>query len=88
MAITKEVVLDQVECVKMETWKVLQVKTKVKVLEDGSEIASTNHRTTLYPDITSGSLAEQPTEVQNIANVLWSDSHKTNFINAKASGSL
>ena len=88
MAITKETVLSQVECVKMDTWKVLQVKTKVRVVEDGNEIASTNHRTTLYPDIDSGSLAQQPTEVQSIANLLWTDSHKTSYINAKASGSL
>ena len=88
MEITKETVRSQVECVRMATGKVWKVKTQVRVMEDGTEIASTNHRTTLYPDITSGSLAEQPTEVQNIANVLWSDSHKTNYINAKASGSL
>jgi len=88
MAITKETILDQIECVKMDTWKVLQVKTQIRVMEDGTEIASTNHRTTLYPDIDSGSLAQQPTEVQSIANLLWTDSHKTSYINAKASGSL
>lgn len=89
MAITKETVLSQVECVKMDTWKVLQVKTQVRVLEDGVEIASTNHRTTLYPNETSASLAAQPADVQNIANLLWTDSHKTAYSEwLVASGSL
>tara|TARA_A100001391_G_scaffold178320_1_gene142698 strand:+ start:992 stop:1261 length:270 start_codon:yes stop_codon:yes gene_type:complete len=89
MAITKETVLSQVECVKMDTWKVLQVKTLVRVLEDGVEIASTNHRTTLYPNETSASLAAQPADVQNIANLLWTDSHKTAYSEwLVASGSL
>ena len=47
MAITKETILSQVECVKMDTWKVLQVRTQVRVIEDGAEIANTTHRTTL-----------------------------------------
>ena len=89
MAITKETILSQVECVKMDSWKVLQVKTQVTVLEDGVEIASTNHRTTLYPNTTSASLAEQPTDVQNIANLLWTDSHKTAYTEwYEASGSV
>ena len=79
MAITKETILSQVECVKMDTWKVLQVRTQVRVSEDGTEIANTTHRTTLYPNATSASLAEQPTDVQTIANALWTDSHKASY---------
>jgi hypothetical protein len=88
MAITKETVLDQVEIVKMETWKVLQVRTKVNVIEDDVVIASTKHRTTLYPDITSGSLASQPADVKSIVGVLWTDSHIASYVDAQASGSL
>ena len=48
-------------------------------MEDGVEIAKNNHRTTLYPNATSASLAEQPTDVQTIANALWTNTVKTNF---------
>ena len=79
MAITKKTVLDQVEIVKMETWKVLQVRTKVNVIEDDVVIASTKHRTTLHPDITSGSLASQPADVKSIVGALWTDSHIASY---------
>tara|TARA_A100001391_G_C5068694_1_gene277789 strand:- start:1395 stop:1673 length:279 start_codon:yes stop_codon:yes gene_type:complete len=92
MAITKETILTQVECVKMDTWKVLQVKTQIRVLEDGTEIANSNHRTTIYPNVTSASLAEQPADVQAIANAIWSTSHITSYNNhlssSIASGSI
>ena len=88
MAITKETVLDQVEIVKMETWKVLQVRTKINVIEDDVIIASTKHRTTLYPDITSGSLSSQPADVKSIVGALWTDSHIASYVDAQASGSL
>ena len=87
MAITKEETLNIVEVVKCETWKILQVKKTVRVLEDNVEIASSARRYILHPDISSGSLAQEPADVQAIANVLWTDSHKTSYINWKASGS-
>ena len=66
MAITKETILSQVECVKMDTWKVLQVRSQVRVMEDGVEIAKNNHRTTLNTLLmTSNKILEVLESVQN-----------------------
>jgi hypothetical protein len=65
MALTKETVADKIEVLEMGQ---IQVRTVMRVLEDGSEISSSYHRETLEP---GQDLTDQDPKVVAIANATW-----------------
>ena len=53
--------------------KQISVRTKTSVLEDGSELSFSYHRTELTPDM---DVSDKSAEIQAIAGVLWTDEVK------------
>jgi len=86
MAITKEAVTEKIEVV--GTWNV-QVATDTVIKEDGTEISRSRHRHVLVPCSSSkdGStwthtdtdISSEATEVQAVANAVWTDTVKANY---------
>jgi hypothetical protein len=65
MALTKEVVVDQITITENGTVLVREV---TRIMEDGKELSKTYHRSSFVPaDDVSG----QPQNVQDICNVAW-----------------
>jgi len=65
MALTKEVVVDQITVTENGTVLVREV---TRIMEDGKELSKQYHRTSFAPaDDVSG----QPQNVQDICNVAW-----------------
>ena len=87
MAITKEEVIQKIEIVGIH--KCIQVATDTIIKEDGVEISRTRSRYGLSPCIsekngnkwihTDTDVSDKPTEVQTIANTVWTDAVKTNY---------
>jgi hypothetical protein len=65
MAITKEVVIDQITVTENG---IILYREATKIIEDGVELTKTYHRTSLTPgqDITN-----QPQKVKDICNTVW-----------------
>ena len=86
MAITKEAVIEKIEVV--GTWNV-QVATDTVIKEDGTEISRSRHRHVLQPfsssqdgdtwTHTDTDISSEATEVQAIANAVWTDTVKANY---------
>ena len=86
MAITKEAVVEKIEVV--QTWNV-QVATDTVIKEDGTEISRSRHRHVLQPCTSSKdgdtwthtdtNISGEATEVQAIANAVWTDAVKANY---------
>jgi hypothetical protein len=86
MAITKEAVVEKIEVV--QTWNV-QVATDTVIKEDGTEISRSRHRHVLQPCTSSKdgdtwthtdtNISGEATEVQAIANAVWTDTVKANY---------
>lgn len=51
-----------------DPWKTIEVKTATTILRNDVEVASSNSIQVYYP---GEDLSDAPTEVQNIASVLW-----------------
>ena len=88
MAITKETIIEKIEVVGIH--KCVQVATDVVIKEDGTEISRTRSRYGLTPCFSSKDedgkwihtdtdISDKPTEVQTIANTVWTDTVKTNY---------
>mgnify|MGYP003135404377 FL=1 len=73
MAITKETEVSKIEVV--GGWNV-QVATDTIIKEDGTEISRSRHRHTLNPD---SDISKEATEVQAVANAVWTDTVKANY---------
>ena len=73
MAITKETEVSKIEVV--GGWNV-QVRTDTVIKEDGTEISRSRHRHVLNPD---SDISKETTEVQAIANAVWTDTVKANY---------
>ena len=73
MAITKETEVSKIEVV--GGWNV-QVRTDTVIKEDGTEISRSRHRHVLTPD---SDMSKETTEVQAIANAVWTDTVKANY---------
>lgn len=71
MAITKNTTLEKIEVV--GEYKLVQVKQKVTVIEDGNLISETAHRYVLEPDM---NIDNQSQEVKDICNVAWTQEIK------------
>ena len=71
MAITKEIEIAKIEVVGQ--YKAVQVATDTVIKEDGTEISRSRHRNTLHPDM---DISSENSEVQAVANAVWTDSVK------------
>ena len=79
MAFTKETEIDSIKVI--GKWKKLEVRESIVVYEDGVQIAKTPHSKVINPLATSASLAQEHSDVQQVANSLWTTQHKTDFEN-------
>ena len=73
MSLTKQVVQDKIEIVNVGDWSVIQVRTKTAIIEDGNELSSSYHRHVVAP---TDDLTNESTEVQNIANAVFTQEIK------------
>ena len=86
MAITKEAVIEKIEVV--GSWNV-QVATDTVIKEDGTEISRSRHRHVLQPCTSSKDgdtwthtdtdISSEATEVQAVANAVWTNTVKANY---------
>jgi hypothetical protein len=87
MAITKEAVVEKIEVV--GSWNI-QVATDTKIMEDTKEIARSRNRHVLQPCTSSKDsddkwthtdtdISSEATEVQAVANAVWTDTVKANY---------
>jgi hypothetical protein len=87
MAITKEAVIEKIEVV--QSWNV-QVATDTVIKEDGTEISRSRHRHVLVPfssskdtddkwTHTDTDISGESSEVQAVANAVWTDTVKANY---------
>ncbi len=87
MAITKEAVIEKIEVV--GSWNV-QVATDTVIKEDGTEISRSRHRHVLQPcssskdsddkwTHTDTDISGEASEVQAVANAVWTDTVKANY---------
>ena len=91
MAITKELEVSKIEVVGV--WNV-QVATDTVIKEDDTEISRSRHRHTLVPFVstytedsdskktwthTDTDISSEATEVQAVANAVWTDTVKANY---------
>ena len=87
MAITKEAVVEKIEVV--GSWNI-QVATDTVIKEDGTEISRSRHRHVLAPCTSSKGeddkwthtdtdISAEATEVQAVANAVWTDTVKANY---------
>jgi hypothetical protein len=65
MAITKQVVIDQITVTENG---IILYREATKIIEDGVELTKTYHRTSLTP---GQDLSGQPAQVVAIANTVW-----------------
>ena len=79
MTITKENIIEKIEVV--GEYKAIQIATDTIIKEDGSEISRSRHRKVIHPNILADDLATEDSEVQSIANVVWTDAIKTAWQN-------
>ena len=91
MAITKEAVIEKLEVV--GSWNV-QVATDTIIKEDGKEISRSRHRHVIKPFVstftedkdgkktwthTDTDISKEASEVQAVANAVWTDTVKANY---------
>ena len=77
MSLTEETIQDKIEIV--GDYKIIQVRTATVIKKDGVEISRSFHRHMVAPNISADDLAKESTEVQGIANSVWTDSIKTAY---------
>ena len=89
MAITKEAVIEKIEVV--GDYKAIQIATDTVIKEDGTEISRSRHRHVLHPisgskkdedgnwTHTDTDISSEATEVQAVANAVWTDTVKANY---------
>mgnify|MGYP001473097050 CR=1 FL=1 len=88
MALTKEAIIEKIEVV--GNYKAVQVATDTVIKEDGTEISRSRHRHVLQPCTSSKDsddkwthtdtdISSEATEVQAVANAVWTDTVKANY---------
>tara|TARA_R100001086_G_C11706783_1_gene222973 strand:+ start:291 stop:593 length:303 start_codon:yes stop_codon:yes gene_type:complete len=97
MAITKSIEIPKIEVVK--SWNI-QVATDTVIMEDDTEISRSRHRHVLNPykstftedengkktwTHTDTDISSEATEVQAVANAVWTDTVKANYKTFKES---
>ena len=85
MALTKEIVIGQIEVV--GEYKAILVRTDTVIKEDGTELSRKYHRHVIHPDISAEDLAKEHADVQQIANSgIWSQAVKDSWAAKQAGG--
>ena len=82
MTLEKKVTQDKIEVVSTGDFKVLQVRTKTAIIEDGTELSSSYHRHVVSP---TDDLTAESDEVTNIANAVFTQEMKDAYTAAQAS---
>ena len=67
MALTKEIVVDQITVTENG---IVLVREVTRIMEDGKEISKQYHRSSFAPE---SDVSGQPQNVQDICNVAWTD---------------
>ena len=80
MSLTKEIVIDKIEVV--GDYKMVQVRTATRVLEDGVVVSSSFHRHVVAPD---ADITGEDAEVQAVCNAVHTDAVKAAYETFKAS---
>lgn len=76
MTLEKKVTQDKIEVVAVQDYKVLQVRTKTAIIEDGVELSSSYHRHVLSP---TDDLTAESDEVTAIANAVFTQEMKDSY---------
>ena len=83
MSITKETIVDKIEI--FGEYKKISIREAIVIEENGTEIARNLHRRVIAPSGSnssiSASLATENSEIRDIANLVWTDTVKTNYNN-------
>ena len=82
MSLEKKVTQDKIEVVAVQDYKVLQVRTKTAIIEDGTELSSSYHRHVVAP---TDDLTAESDEVVAIANAVFTQEMKDAYTAAQAS---
>ena len=82
MSLTKQVIQDKIEVVNLGDWSVIQVRTKTAIIEDGQELSASFNRHVVSP---TDDLTNESTEVQNIANAVFTQDMKDAYTSAQES---
>ena len=80
MAITKEEVIAKIEVV--GTHKFIQIAKDTVIKEDGTQISRKRHRHHIAPNISSSDLSNEDSQVQAIANIVWTDEIKAAYLDS------
>ena len=80
MSLEKKVIQDKVEIVSTGDYKVLQVRTKTAIIEDGTELSSSFHRHVVMP---TDDLTAESDEVVSIANAVFTQEMKDAYTAAQ-----
>tara|TARA_R100000734_G_C3283213_1_gene76407 strand:+ start:550 stop:840 length:291 start_codon:yes stop_codon:yes gene_type:complete len=87
MAITKEIAIGKIEVI--SSWNV-HIATDTFIKEDGTQISKSRHRHVLQPYSSSKDkdgkwthidtdISKEASEVQAVANAIWTDAVKSNY---------
>ena len=83
MSITKETIVDKIEI--FGEYKKISIREAIVIEENGTEIARNLNRRVIAPSGSdasiSASLATENSEIRDIANLVWTDTIKTNYNN-------
>ena len=92
MAITKEVVIAKIEVVGTHKFIQIAKDTVIKralrksannlIKEDGTQISRKRHRHHIAPNISSSDLSKEDSQVQGIANIVWTDEVKSAYLDS------
>ena len=69
----KQITQDKIEIIATGDFKVLQVRTKTAIIEDGAELSSSYHRHVVMP---TDDLTAESDEITAIANALFTQAMK------------
>ena len=81
----KQITQDKIEVVSTGDYKVLQVRTKTAIIEDGTELSSSYHRHVVTP---TDDLTAESDEVVAIANAVFTQEIKDRYEDSQASQTL
>ena len=81
MTITKEIEYDKVEVV--GEFKAVQCRKATVIKENGEELTTKYSRYVLHPD---SDISNEPQEVQDICNVVWTDEVKAAWLEKQKAG--
>jgi hypothetical protein len=78
----KQVTQDKIEIVSTGDYKVLQVRTKTAIIEDGTELSSSFHRHVVMP---TDDLTAESDEVTAVANAVFTQEMKDAYTASQTS---